>query len=118
MAAGCQDLVRQPRRFGGRDGSAKSGEGKDPTALALDGPHRRRQQPFVHQPVERPVQRAGIRADPAGRAPLDFEHDVVAMALTISERQENLECDGRQREERFGQFSGTLGHAGDKCYSL
>ena len=46
-------------------------------------------EPFVKQPADVPVQRAGIEPDRALRARFDFFLDVVAVRLAVDERHQD-----------------------------
>jgi hypothetical protein len=77
-----------------------------PGRPALD----RVEQPLPDEPIERTVERARIEADASGGAPLDREHDVVAVALPLSRGQQDLEGDRRQREKSLGLGFGVAWH--------
>ena len=57
---------------------------------------------LIHQPRQGAIEGARVEHDGAGRALLDRVHDVVAVRIAIGERQENLECDGREGQQLFG----------------
>jgi len=57
------------------------------------------EQPFLVQPVERSIERAGIEADPAVGALFDSNHHVVAVPRTLGEGQQDLERYGGERQK-------------------
>lgn len=63
-------------------------------------------QPFLDEALEQHVQRAGAQPDQAVGGLVDVEDDAVAVQWPVSQREQHVERERRQRQKRAGIAGG------------